>query len=49
MIEKLLEYSKSHTEKYIRLPFDDLFIEKTQSQIADFKNLDRSVQAGSSM
>lgn len=49
MINSILQYNKDHTEQYVRLPFDDLFIEKTMSEIADFKNLDRSVQAGSSM
>lgn len=49
MIDSILEYSKEHTEKYIRLPFDDLFVEKTKSKIADFNNLERSVHAGSSM
>ncbi len=49
MIENILEYSKNHTEKYVRLPLDTLFIEKTKSEIADYKNLDRSVFAGSSM
>ncbi len=49
MIESLLEYSKDHTEKYIRLPLDDHFMEKTKSDIADYKNLDRTVHAWSSM
>ncbi len=48
-IQKLLKYSKDHTEQYVELPFDDNFLEKTQSKIADFKNLDRTVHAGSSM
>lgn len=49
MLDRLVEYSKSHTEKYIELPFADHFLEKTKSEIADYKNLDRSVHAGSSM
>jgi len=49
MLEKILEYSKIHTEKYVELPFDDFFISKTKSEIADYKNLDRNVYAGSSM
>ena len=49
MIEHLLNYSIGHTEKYVRLPLDNHFIEKTKSDIADLKNLDRSVHAGSSM
>ncbi len=49
MLDTLLKYSKENTEKYIELPFADHFIEKTKSEIADFKNLDRTVHAGSSM
>lgn len=49
MLDTLLEYSKNNTEKYVELPFADHFLEKTKSEIADFKNLDRSVFAGSSM
>jgi len=49
MLDTLLEYSKENTEKYVELPFADHFIEKTKSEIADFKNLDRTVHAGSSM
>ena len=49
MLDSLLEYSKENTEKYVELPFGDHFLEKTKSDIADFKNLDRSVHAGSSM
>jgi leucyl aminopeptidase len=41
MIEKLLEYSKNNEEKYCRLPFDQYFIEKTKSKIADLENLNR--------
>ena len=49
MLESLKSYSKEHTEKYIELPFDEYLIEKTKSDIADYKNLDRSVHAGASM
>lgn len=49
MIEKIAQYSKNNTEQYVRLPFDEYFLEKTKSEIADYKNLDRSVFAGSSM
>ena len=49
MIDRLLDYSKDNTEKYIRLPLDDHFMDKTKSDIADYKNLDRTVHAGSSM
>ena len=49
MIDSILEYSKDNTEKYIRLPLDDHFAEKTKSEIADYKNLDTTVHAGSSM
>ena len=41
IIEKLLDYSKNHEEKYNRLPFDDYFISKTQGKIADLENLNR--------
>ena len=49
LIEKLVQYGKENTEQYIELPFDDMFLEKTKSEIADYKNLDRSVHAGASM
>ncbi|MDD2908035.1 MAG: leucyl aminopeptidase family protein [Candidatus Gracilibacteria bacterium] len=49
MISKFLEYSKNNFEKYNRLPFDDYFIEKTKSKIADLENLNRGVFAGSTM
>lgn len=48
-IQKCVEYWKEHLEAYIELPFDDVFIEKTKSDIADYKNLDRTVYAWSSM
>lgn len=49
MLDKLLKYSKTGTEKYVELPLWDHFIEKTKSDIADYKNLDRTVHAWSSM
>lgn len=49
MLDTLLSYSKEHTEKYMELPFDDNLIENTKSKIADLKNLERGVYAGSSM
>jgi len=49
LISQIIEYSKTNCEKYIQLPFDDYFVEKTKSKIADFNNLERSVHAGSSM
>jgi leucyl aminopeptidase len=48
-IGKTLKYSLSHIEKYWRLPFDDYFVEKTKSEIADLKNSSSKVLAGSSM
>lgn len=39
IIEKLLNYSKTNFEKYLELPFDNYYIEKTKSQIADYDNL----------
>lgn len=48
-IKRAISYSRDNTEQYVELPFDDYFIEKTKSNIADFKNLDRKVHAGSSM
>jgi leucyl aminopeptidase len=49
MISRFLDYSKSNFEKYNKLPFDDYFIEKTRSKIADLENLNRGVFAGSTM
>lgn len=49
MIQELLTYSKDNAEKYWRLPFDEYLISKTKSELADLKNLDRSVHAWSSM
>jgi leucyl aminopeptidase len=41
MLNTLLKYSEENTEKYVELPFGEHFIEKTKSEIADYKNLDR--------
>jgi leucyl aminopeptidase len=49
MIEKLLDHSKNNEEKYCRLPYDQYFIDKTKSEIADLENLNRWVYAWSSM
>jgi leucyl aminopeptidase len=49
LISDIIEYSKNNSEQYIQLPFDEYFVEKTKSKIADFNNLERSVHAGSSM
>jgi len=49
ILDRLLKYSQSNTEKYVELPFWEHFMEKTKSEIADYKNLDRWVYAGSSM
>lgn len=48
-IQKTLKYSQDNSEQYVQLPFDEHFLEKTKSKIADYKNLDRGVFAGSSM
>ncbi len=49
LINKFLKYSQENQEKYNKLPFDNYFVEKTKSQLADVENLNRSVQAGSTM
>jgi leucyl aminopeptidase len=48
-IEKFLKYSNCNLEKYNRLPYDDYFIEKTKSEIADLENLNTWIYAGSTM
>jgi leucyl aminopeptidase len=48
-INKSLKYSETHLEKYWRLPFDNYFVEKTKSEIADLENLNDKVLAGSTM
>lgn len=49
LIWKFLEYSDKNFEKYNRLPFDNYFIEKTKSEVADLENLCRWVYAWSTM
>jgi leucyl aminopeptidase len=41
LIKKFLKYSKTNFEKYNKLPFDNYFVEKTKSEIADLENLNR--------
>ncbi len=49
-IKDFINYSKNNFEKYVELPFDNYFIEKTRaSQVADLENLNRWVYAWSSM
>jgi leucyl aminopeptidase len=38
IIDTILEYSKDNFEKYVELPFDNYFVEKTKSKIADLTN-----------
>jgi len=49
LISKFLKYSDKNFEKYNKLPFDNYFIEKTKSEIADLENLNRWVYAWSTM
>ncbi len=50
LIKKFIDYSQVNFEKYIELPFDNYFIEKTKaSRVADLENLNRWVYAWSSM
>lgn len=49
LINKFLDYSENHFEKYNKLPFDSYFVEKTKSEIADLENLCRWVYAWSTM
>ncbi len=49
LINELLKNSETDFEKYIELPFDNYFVEKTKSNIADLDNLTDSVLAWSSM
>ena len=49
LINKFEEYSKENFEKYIRLPFDNYFIRKTESEYADLQNLTKWINAWSSM
>ena len=49
LIDKFLKYSDKNFEKYNKLPYDNYFIEKTISKIADLENLNRWVYAWSTM
>lgn len=49
LINKFLKYSDNNFEKYNKLPFDNYFIEKTKSEIADLENLNSWVYAWSTM
>ncbi len=49
LITKFLKYSDKNFEKYNKLPYDNYFIEKTKSEIADLENLNMWVYAGSTM
>jgi leucyl aminopeptidase len=50
LIKNFIDYSSKNFEKYIELPFDNYFIEKTKaSQVADLENHNPSVYAWSSM
>jgi leucyl aminopeptidase len=50
LIKNFIDYSKKNFEKYVELPFDNYFIEKTKaSSVADLENLNRWVYAWSSM
>jgi len=49
LINKFLKYSENNFEKYNKLPYDNYFIEKTKSDIADLENLNRWIYAGSTM
>ena len=44
-----LDYSEKNFEMYNRLPFDEYYVEKTKSSIADIDNLTNGVYAGSTM
>ncbi len=49
LISKFLKYSDKNFEKYNKLPYDNYFIEKTKSEIADLENLNTWVYAWSTM
>ena len=49
IIDSLVAQSKTNFEMYSELPFDDYFVEKTKSEIADLSNIDRGIKAGSTM
>lgn len=49
IIEKLIQFWKNTDEKYIELPFDDYYVEKTKSKIADLDNWTSWVYTGPTM
>lgn len=49
LINKFLDYSEEKFEKYVKLPFDNYFIEKTKSEIADLQNITSWIKAWPSM
>lgn len=48
-MNKFLSYSEQNFEMYNRLPFDEYYVEKTKSSIADIDNLTSGIYAGSTM
>lgn len=48
-MNKFLDYSEKNFEMYNRLPFDEYYVEKTKSTIADVDNLTAWIYAGSTM
>jgi len=48
-MQKFLDYSEHNFEMYNRLPFDEYYVEKTKSSIADIDNLTSGIYAGSTM
>ena len=48
-MNKFLNYSEKNFEMYNRLPFDEYYVEKTKSTIADVDNLTAGIYAGSTM
>lgn len=49
VINTLVDFWKNTDEKYTELPFDDYFVEKTKSKIADLDNWTSWVYAGPTM
>ena len=49
LINKLLKYSKTNVEKYMELPFEDYYIEKCKSEIADYDNWTKWISTWSTM
>lgn len=48
-MNKFLKYSEKNFEMYNRLPFDEYYVEKTKSSIADVDNLTSGIYAWSTM